>query len=473
MPATCENRLLRCRPPALLAALLLASSCVWGKAAPAPLAERLAEIREINRYVPERGLPMLRAIEAEARAAAVDDKAEFLAQLCAAHNMLGKYEQALTVCDELIAFGQREKNNAAVAKGLLRKGYIKYAQNELALSHASIREAERLANTTDNVELRMRTGIASADAYAEDGNFPPALEGMQASLAYTRQHGDKVQLAIALNALAKLYAVMRQYDKGFEALDEAMSLDAETLSPGRLAMLKETEYRLSVATGQLARALEAQLAELALQRELGAQSSVPYSLVNLSDCYLKLGDYQRALAYGLQAFRAANTLDNESLIATARVNIGQAYLASGRVAEGKASFELGLTLFDKLGDKLQLQAVLAEYGKALEQAGDHAGAVRAYHRERTLSNQLFEQRREKAMLELQQKYDTEWQQRQIALLRRENQVKSVEIGIHSPQQRVRSLLIVVFALAAVVAGLLYRKVRHANAQLYRSSWFLR
>jgi GGDEF domain-containing protein len=165
-----------------------------------------------------------------------------------AHTYLGKFDQALAACDELILLGRVEKNNVALAKGLLRTGYIKYAQNELAESHALIWEAERLANTTNNIDLRMRAAISSADSYAEDGNFPRALEGMQAAVTWTREHGNRVQLAVALNSLAKLYSKMREYDKGFEALDEAMALAAKSVSPGRLALLKSTEYRLSIAT---------------------------------------------------------------------------------------------------------------------------------------------------------------------------------------------------------------------------------
>ena len=473
MPAARTTRPSSRRPATLLAALLLAavlpvSSCAWAQTA-TPLAARLAEIREINRFVPEKALPMLQAIEAQARAGSIDDKAELLVQLCLAHSYLGKYERALAACEELIELGRRENNYVALAKGLLRKGYIKYNQNELALSHQLIWEAERIANVTSDVDLRMRAAISSAEAHAEDGNFPRALEGMQAAVNYTRQHGGKAQLVVVLNSLSKLYATMREYKQGFDALDEAMALAASTVSPGRLAVLKATEYRLSIATGQMGRALKAQLAELDLQRQLGAHSAVPYSLVNLSDCYLKLRDYRRALAYGLQALEAARAINSENLMATARVNIGQVQLARGRVQEGKRSVEQGLAIFEKLGDKPQLQTVLAEYGDALERAGDPAGAIHAYHRERALSDELFEKRRQKALLELREKYDADRKGRQIELLQRENQVKSAEIDNRRLQQRVWWLLAVVFALASVVVGMLYRKVRHANAQLHRKN----
>jgi diguanylate cyclase (GGDEF)-like protein len=137
----------------------------------------------------------------------------------------------------------------------------------------------------------------------------------------------------------------------------------------------------------------------------------------------------------------------------------------GRLAEGKKSIEEGMVWFEKSGHMPDLQSALTEYGDALERAGDMAGAVQAYHRERTLSNELFEKRRQKAMVELQEKYEADKRQRQIELLRQENQVKSTEIDNRRLQQRVWWLLALVFALSAVIVYFLYRKVRQANAQL--------
>ena len=467
-PAVKTTRTPRQRHAVLLASLVLASSFAAAQGQP-PLTARLAEIREVNRFIPERALPMLLQIEKEARAGSVEDKGELLALLCGAYHGLGQTEKALATCDELIAFGSASNNNAALAKGLVRKAYIKYAQNELALSHSLIWEAERLANTTNDIELRVRVGVNAAEAFSEDGNFPRALEKMQATLAYAREHGSAIQQVIVLNALANLYSLMREFDKGFEALAEATETVGKADSPGRMAQLKSTEYALAVSTGQMQRALKAQLAALELQRKIGARSLVTYSLINLADCYLKMRDYRNATVFALQAIADAQAQNDKAALATARVNLGQAYLATGRLAEGKASFDAGLAEYEENGDKPQLQAVLLEYGLALEHAGDYAAAIKAYHRERTLSNELFEKRRQKAMLELQEKYDADKKQRQIELLERENQVKSAEIDNRRLQQRIWALLIVVFALVSVIVGLLYRKVRHANAQLHEKN----
>jgi diguanylate cyclase (GGDEF)-like protein len=448
----------------LLAALFLASSLAFADA-PAPLAQRLAALQDVSRFVPQRALPQLMKLERESRAAPLAEKAAFLDLACKTHNNLGQNDVADRLCDELIQLGQQHADNTITARGLLAKGYVQFSMNELALSHQLIWQAEKLAAGSRDMDLRVRVTISSGQSFGEDGNFPMALTRLQAAANLSRESGQPMLIVIAYNSLANLYDQMREYEKGFDALKEAYRA-AETIdSPGRLATLKITEYALSMDSGQTQRGLKALLEAVELERKIGAGPMVATALVNLSDFYLKEKDYRNVLSYGQQALEQARLINKESSMATARVNIGQAYLALGHLAEGKKSIEEGMAWYEKSGDKPQLQAVLAEYGDALERAGDLPGALNAYHRERTLSNELFEKRRQKAVMELQEKYEADKARRQIELLRQENQVKTTEIDNRRLQQRVWWLLALVFALSSVIVFFFYRKVRQANAQL--------
>jgi GGDEF domain-containing protein len=450
----------------LLAALFLGSGLALADAdAPAPLAERLATLQEVSRFTPLRALPQLARMERESRAAPLPEKAAFLDLSCKTHNNLGHYELATKLCDELIQLGQQQADNTVIARGLLSKGYVLFQLNELAESHRLVWQAEKLSANSRDMDLRVRATISSSQSFSEDGNFPMALDRMQAAATLARDSGNPMLVAVAFNSLAYLYNQMREHEKGFEALKEAYRAAESIDSPGRLAILKNTEYALAIDTGQVQRGLKALLASIELKRKIGADQMIATSLVNLSDCYLKLGDYRNALSYAQQALEQARLRNAESSMATARMNIGQAYLATGRLAEGKKSIEQGMAWYEKSGDKPQLQSALAEYGEALERAGDLKGALAAYHRERSLSNELFEKRRQKAVMELQEKYEADKRQRQIELLRQENQVKSTEIDNRRLQQKVWWLLALVFALSAFIVYFLYRKVRQANAQL--------
>ncbi|MDB5932999.1 MAG: hypothetical protein JWQ01_343 [Massilia sp.] len=449
---------------ALVASLSLAPGVAAAQAYP-DLDQRLAEIREVNRFIPNHALAMLARIEPQGRAAGPATKAEFLNQLCEATLKVGRKAEALALANELIAFGRQHSDNTILAKGVLSKGYVLFALNELKESHQAHWEGERLANTTGDMALRISATITSGSSYEEEGDFPQALAKLQEAAALARQYGKPIQTVMAFNSLAQLYTSMKEYDKGFEALAEAFPVAALTNSPGRMATLKNTEYALSIETNQPKRARAALLEGLALERQIGATRMIAVSLVNLSDSYLKERDYRRTLSYANQAIDVARSINGQSIEATARINIGQAYLGMGQLAEGKRSFDAGLKVHEKSGNKPVMQELLMEYGLALERAGDMAAALQAYHRERALSNELFEVGRQQAVQQLQAKYEADKKQRQIELLRRENEVKSVELDNRRLQQRVWWLLAVVFALASVIVGILYRKVRHANAQL--------
>lgn len=447
----------------MLASLCLVSSLAFGQQS--GLDARLEEIREVGRFVPPKALSALTEIEKEARAAPLPHRADFLELLSSAYRGTGDNAKSMAVAEELLALGRAQQDNATIAKGLLSKAYTLFSDNELTASHQMAWESEKFANLTNDLPLRIRATISSGQSYAEDGNFPPALTKLQAATALARDYGKPVQMVMALNALASLYGQMKEYDKGFEALAEAYTFAEKTNSPGRMSTLKDTEYGLSIETNQPQRGLRALLAGLEYEKQIGADAMMATSLVNLSDSYLKQQDYPRTIDYSNQAIAAAKRINDAGTEATARINIGQALLGMGRLVEGKRSFEIGLAWYEAQGDKPEMQEVMMEYGSALERAGDMAGAVKAYHRERAISNELFERRRQKATLELQEKYEAEKKQRQIEVLSRENLIKSTEIDNRRLQQRVWWLLAVVFAMAAVIVGILYRKVRHANDQL--------
>lgn len=434
--------------------------------AQSPLDKEISEIREKVRFVPEQALAQLQQMEPAARAAPPLTRGEFLSQLALAWRSVGRHKTALSLTDELDAYAKSQNNPILQAKALLTRAYVLSAMGEQQTSHQLAFDAEKIAANTSDLPLRVQSTITSGQSYAEQGNYPVALTELQNAVDLAHQvKDDLVPLASALNALTLLYTQMKEYDKGWEVLNETIAVSERLQSPGRLAMAKSTEYGLAIDSNQNKRAMAALLTGLELVRKIGAKSMIASTLVNLSDISLKEHDFARALRYGNESIAAAREINNISVEATAYVNIGQAYMGLGRLAEGRKNFELGLAYYEKAGDKPELQSLLAEYGDALERAGDYAGAIAAYHRERKLSNEIFESQRKKAMWELQEKYDTEKKKRQIEMLSHENQAKSAEIANRRLQQRVWWLLAVVFALASVIVGLLYRKVRHANAQL--------
>jgi diguanylate cyclase (GGDEF)-like protein len=447
----------------LAAALALVPVLAFGQ--PAIEAE-LAATRDMVRFLPDDALRRLRGIEAEARKAPGPLQAEFIFLYSNAKQRGGDPQGALVLANELVDRGRVQHDNVALAKGLLARSYALTSLSDLPGAHVAAFDAQRSALATTDMALRVIATITASQAFQEQGNYPAALARLQAALDLARTvHGNDVPLAMALNSFVLLLTDMRQYDKGWEMQAESLAVAKRMRSPGRLAIALSTEYGLAIDSGRHKRAREALLETLAVVRQMGARQMEAATFVNLADIHLKERDYAAAASYAQQGVAAAIAVNSRENLAMARANLGQAYLGMGRRAEGRRQFEAGLAQFEKGGNLPQLQALLVEYGAALERAGDVEGALQAYHRERLISNELFAAQRQKAVLELQQKYDTETKQRQIEALRQDNRVQSTELDNRRLQQRIWWLLAIVFALASLVVGLLYRKVRQANAKL--------
>ena len=430
------------------------------------LRARLIEIREQCRFLPEKALAALAQIAPELAGRPGALQADLLTIEADGRMRQGRYDDAMVAAEKAIALGRELHDDAIVAKAQLTKVYVLFARADVEAAHQLAFEAEKLAMRTNNAAVRAQATITAGQTHAEQGNFPAALVKLQQAVEIARGvTSDPPTLAAALNALTRLLVQMKEFDQAAASLDELLAESAKLNSPGRMSIAKNAEYWLTSDTGQMQRAMRALRAELELERKMGAERMATTTLVNLADLHLKLRDYPRAAQYAQEALQVTQRNNDQSTEATARVNLGNALLAMGRIAEGKRQFEAGMARYEKENNKPELQLVMREYGVALENAGDLAGALAAYHRERALSDELFERQRQKSMLELQEKYETDKKERQIELLSRENQLQTAELDNRALQQRLWWLLALVFALAAVVVGLLYRKVRHSYARL--------
>jgi tetratricopeptide (TPR) repeat protein len=424
--------------------------------------QRLREAGAIARFVPDEASRRLRAMEWEMGTAPAPLRTDFLYFYSTAERGIGDLTHALALADQLVAYGQRNHDNVALAKGLIGRANTLYLREDLAASHATSFEAERVALTTDDMPTQVLATIAAGRSFQEEGDYPAALAKLHGAVDMAhRIEGDAAPLASALHALVLLNLFMGELDKGAEVQQESLAVARKMASPGAIATALADEYALAVEQKAFERGRHALFEELALERRMGARQRAATTLVNLSDCYLKEGRFHEAEVYAAQALDAAIDVRSNNDTATARVNLGQALLGQGRLLDGKQQFETGLATYEKQGDKPELLAVLREYGRALEHAGDHHAAAGVHNRERRLSGEIFAEQRRKALMELQQKYDAETRRRRIEALRQENRAADAELDNRLLLQRVGWPLAGAGALAALGVGLLYGKVRRA------------
>src|SRR5262249_56902190 len=97
----------------------------------------------------------------------------------------------------------------------------------------------------------------------------------------------------------------------------------------------------------------------------------------------------------------------------ARGNGGWGVGGLGRRGEGKRLTDEALADYERSRATAEIAALVDEYGQNLERLGDYQGALKLYHREQALKVEIAQETQLRALLEVQEKYETEKRNREI------------------------------------------------------------
>ncbi len=311
------------------------------------------------------------------------------------------------------------------------------------------------------------------------GERAQALAHSGAALDIARHAGDASLQAHSLAVRALLQAEAGDGADAKRSLATAQGL-ATRPSSADAAARADLQARVAMAQARVQALRDdraAALRSLLLARRLAQQAGSPrleaQVLAHLSDLHARSGRPREALAMVEAALPTARRHDDQRLERLLLHNGALAQIALGRVAEAKQVAERLIELW-ATGDSAADQATaLREVADALAAAGDASGALDLFHREQGLVAQQRETRRVQAERALRERYDREAQQRSIELKVRDNQVQATLLHNRTLTQHLWAAAALALGLAAVLVGLLLKRMWATQRALQRSQAQLR
>ena len=321
--------------------------------------------------------------------------------------------------------------------------------------------------------LRVRYLRALAGLKDLSGRTEDAIALYLQALALVEQSGQRWLQALCRSELAVAYLHANQPDQAVAMIDEATRL-AE-LDPDPVTLNKIYTSRLIVYGDRADDPRARQAAEAAIRyaRESGSRDDLALSLANSADVYLRTHDFAKAISVSEEALPLARAAGLRVAEIVALANIGMARISMGQITEGKASVYQAVELDKARGAISSVGDTLGELGLNLERAGDLGGAADAYHQSRAILDEGLKQEDRKAILDAQERFDSEHRAREMDLLNRQATIAAEQLRRGSLQMRLWTLL----AGSSVVLGLLlimlYQRVKRTNAALANSNALLK
>jgi diguanylate cyclase (GGDEF)-like protein len=355
---------------------------------------------------------------------------------------------------------------------MLLRGQWMQAHGEVSKAERQIIEASALLPASLPDYLRLRLLMSSGYVKNRGGHYDEAILRYNQALKLVDQTGPVWRRVDLRTRIAGVLFDAGQTERAAEIGREQM----------RLATESGDEYGISAAYTTRAIQYSAQneasvladwQAALEHARKGGNKHQIAISMANIADYFLMHGDFQTAYDLSQKALplaREANDLPAQSV---AIANTGLALIGMKRKDEGLPMVRESISIDERSGTATDLSDSQYELGGYLERAGYLEDALAAYHQYRQMSDELNQQDRQRALIELQESFANESRQHELDMLAREGRLKDEEIRHKGLQIKQWTAGGVACLLLLALVGALARRLRVRNQMLSVSNEQLR
>ena len=251
---------------------------------------------------------------------------------------LAQYGNALNCFDKIIIDSKVNGNQSNQAKGLNRKGFIKANQgnfsealqlyfetlnifealkDQMGIANTFIKIADVLSflnryeeggsygekalnifeqqNDTSNILIAYRS---IADSYLGTENYEDALIYIKKSLGMAKTSDiSLISMASLLNTEGNVLKYLKRYDESIDAYNQSNQICTELNHPGGMSATLANISDIYMRKGDYKSALLFQKKSYALTIEHGFNMNIIENLNNLSTIYRELNDFENALKY--------------------------------------------------------------------------------------------------------------------------------------------------------------------------------
>ncbi len=319
--------------------------------------------------------------------------------------------------------------------------------NEAALKNAETMLMLGRAMQNDSLAALGLHYVALAQDYR--GDYAKALDNHFLALRLREDLNEPQGIAASLQNIGVIYLFQNDNERALEYLLQAESLNEKLRDTLRLAKVVNNIGIIYRRKNLYDQAIAYYEKSLALKTALGDKKGIIASFSNIGTVYQFKGNYLTALTYELQVLALEEELGDGYGKAASLINVGIRYLKLNDFENAERYLQQGVSLSERVGAK---DVLLEGYESLTELSALKKDFQSAFAHQKNyfaLKDSLFSTDKNRQLLEVETKYQTEKKEREIELLKKESEVQDV----------VRNSLVGGLTLVAALLLMAYRGFR--------------
>ncbi|MCC6837303.1 MAG: tetratricopeptide repeat protein [Bacteroidia bacterium] len=339
----------------------------------------------------------------------------------------------------------------------------RFSDPELAMRSGSegLFLAKKINDQKNLVLLFNNLGLLYKDKSADT----KALENFIAGENTAEKINDKYGIAMSNHNIGILYQTQKLYEKALISYTTALELFKEIDNKNAVAQLLNSFGALSYELDDKPKALDYFLQSLAYMEEIDNKKGIADGLNNVAIIYEEMKNYSKALEYHNRSLNICREQSDNRGVSTSLFNMALVY-------QSQNSYDNAISYIDSAiyyAEKVNGIDLLKEYYRSLSDIyfskNDYKTSLDFYRKSTALNDSLINQDRNKQILEMSTKYQTEKKEKENELLKQQNELQNLSLN----RQRIINysvtfgLLLVLGLAFFIYKG--YKQKQIANKQL--------
>jgi signal transduction histidine kinase/Flp pilus assembly protein TadD len=322
---------------------------------------------------------------------------------------------------------------------------------------------EDLNDTVNIVKTLNNLGVISQIS----GQLSNALEFLQESLTFKLNLKDTLSTAKTLNNIGVIYKDVGNYDDAQRFFMQALNFYQTLKDEQGISVVYNNLGQISELEGDTKGALDYFEQSLALKRTTGDERGIGNTLNNIGKVFLDNNELQKAEMYFGEAARVREKIGDKHGEASTLNSLANLYLKQGNYAAAEDYFLQSNQIAEQENLLGIQQRNFFGLSRLFEASGETEKALESYKQFTLTKDSIFSRDLNTQLAHLKVQYDWEKSQRELELLRHQNQIKELELS-NARKGQIQLFFVIIILVLTGVFLVLYmqnRNKQRLNKQL--------
>ncbi|OQY59262.1 MAG: hypothetical protein B6245_07675 [Desulfobacteraceae bacterium 4572_88] len=339
------------------------------------------------------------------------------------------------------------------------------SRKSIAFGEQALELAHKLENKKEEANALRHIGIA----YTNLSDYEKALEYHLNALKIREETQDKKAIADSLHHIGIVNDYMLNYDKALEYHLKALKIRKDIVDKKGIADSLNNVGIIYYFQSHYNEALEYYKKSLEIREEIGDKKDIAGSLNNVGVIYKEMLNYPNALEYYNKAYDIFREFGDKYESANILNNIGQVYYNMKNYDAAMKSLEQGLELAKSVEAKELVRENYEFHSDMYASIGNYQKALEYYKQSSGIKALIFTEESGAKIAEMQTKYETEKKEREIELLKKDNDINRLAL---EQQKLLRNSLIGGIGFVLVLVFVMFNRnriIRKAHEELKKAN----